>query len=160
MCLIIKTIKSYRNDWNERLILNQMYPSIFLSPEQVKSRLREIESRELAQASRQRALGRQPLEQPLSPGETEVRRQEVDAQHKLMISGQGPVTKDMNDETEPNQYHTAVFGFPSSGARGGSRRKRTAHRKRKNRRKSKRVHHTHKKHTRRHRHSHRRHHRH
>lgn len=163
MCLIIKTIKSYRNDWNVRSVLNRMYPSIFLSPQQVESRLQEIKRRELVEA----ALEREIPQPPLSHEEKELRRKAVDAQHKLMISGQAPVTYDKNGEPEPNPYHSAVFERPpppsgARGARGGSRRRRrTAHRKRKSHRKSKRVHHTRKKHTRRHRHSrHRRHHRH
>jgi len=126
-------------------------------------RLEEIFRRELAAAALEREISRRPLLQPLSPGETNLRREDVNAQHERMISGQGPVTYDKNGEPEPNPYHSAVFEPPPSGARGGSRRRRrrTAHRKRKSHRKSKRVHHTRRKHTRRHRHSrHRRHHRH
>jgi hypothetical protein len=124
-------------------------------------RLEEIERRELAAAALEREKSRRPLSQPLSHDEKELRRKAVDAQHKLMISGQAPVTYDENDEPEPNPYYTAVIKPPPSGAQGGSRRRRrTSHRKRKSHRKSKRVHHTRRKHTRKHRHSHRRHHRH
>ena len=158
-CFIIKTIKSYRNEHNVRYVLNEGYPSIFLSPEEVKARLEEIKRRQLLEVERQRALGQQPLEQHLSYLEKDFQRQEADRRHALMISGirqVNPYDGDiMGQSRSPDQFHTALFDpSPTLGAQGGSRRirRRTAHRKRKSHRNSKRVHHTRRKYTRRHRH--------
>jgi hypothetical protein len=159
MCLIIKTIKTHRNEHNVRIILNKMYPLIFLSPEQVKLRLEEIKRRQLLEEERRLAFERRPFEQYLSAEQKEERRQHVDAEHALMIRGDREYDGDSMGQSRsqsPDQYYTADFKRPPppSRAKGGSRRRRrTAHRKRKSHRKSKRVHHTRRKHTRRHRHS-------
>lgn len=60
---------------------------------------------------------------------------------------QSPRHTNVTSNAYPKEY-AALMGL----GRGGSRRRRTVHRKRKSHRKSKRVHHTRIKHTRRHRH--------